>query len=375
MALAFAAIGAPTSASAGDFFNGFEIDSTCWFTPTLVASGGGVVGATSASGIGHAEGTGGEFTRWGGYDDSDSCGSTAGGSFPPDGYDTSVDIYLDVDAGFANDTRFDFGSAISGITGNHRRDFIISCGFYDDNDGPGAGTNRFICSASNNAPGWPKDPNREPTVVATTTGWYTLRHQFRNDGGGVLVVDMSVLNNVGTVLHTWTNSTPSDVIGTTVGGNRYGWFVNNGFTALAFDNTRRTSIVAAPSLSCVGLDVSLFEAPLDTDVTVKKANRVLPLRMELIFDGEFAISSDDLASPPVLQVSYVGSATNTVDLADLDTAGKGDDGNMFAFNGSKWAFNMKTKGLASGVYSISAVSGDATEYVIDPTCEVSLTVQ
>ena len=48
---------------------------------------------------------------------------------------------------------------------------------------------------------------------------------------------------------------------------------------------------------------------------------------------------------------------------------------MFVFNGSNWAFNMKTKGLASGSYTITAVSGDLADYVIDPTCQVNLTIQ
>jgi len=50
---------------------------------------------------------------------------------------------------------------------------------------------------------------------------------------------------------------------------------------------------------------------------------------------------------------------------------------MFVFDVTDdwWAFNMKTKGLASGSYVISVVSGDLTEYVIDPACEVNMTIQ
>ena len=227
------------------FFNGFEVDTTCWESATRFASGGGTIGAPSATGSWHAEVAGGAFTRWGGYDDSVACGATAGGPFPANGYDTAIDIYLDVDGGFANDSRFDFSSAINGTTGTHRRDFIFSCGFYDDADGPGAGTDRFVCSASNNSPGWPKNPDREPTVVASTTGWYTLLHQFRDNGSGVLTVDLSVLDSGGTVIKTWTLSDPTDVIGTTVGGNRYGWFVTvaPAFGVLAVDNSRRTNVV------------------------------------------------------------------------------------------------------------------------------------
>ena len=42
-----------------------------------------------------------------------------------------------------------------------------------------------------------------------------------------------------TVLETWTLSDPSDIIGQTVGGNRYGWLVTNDFATLALDNVTR----------------------------------------------------------------------------------------------------------------------------------------
>ncbi len=112
-------------------------------------------------------------------------------------------------------------------------------------------------------------------------------------------------------------------------------------------------IGVGPMLECVG-----FEAPLDMDVSVKKPNRVLPLRMELL-DGEGVPQTDsEIFANPVVQVIYSGAGVSTADLESLETAGKGDDGNMFVFNGSNWAFNMKTKGLAPGSYTITAVSGD-----------------
>jgi hypothetical protein len=53
----------------------------------------------------------------------------------------------------------------------------------------------------------------------------------------VLAVDLTIKNAAGFPLMTWILSDPSDVIGTTVGGNRYGWFVINEFPFLAFDNS------------------------------------------------------------------------------------------------------------------------------------------
>ena len=38
----------------------------------------------------------------------------------------------------------------------------------------------------------------------------------------------------------WTLSDPSDIIGTTVGGNRYGWFPNNEFAFVVIDDSVRS---------------------------------------------------------------------------------------------------------------------------------------
>jgi hypothetical protein len=247
-----------SAAYAGDYFNGFEVDTDNWFDVTRVPSG--TDGITSASGDYHAitDPDPDPFTRWGGYNDDPACagGGTCPGAFPAYGYDTSIDVYLNVDGGYANDTRFDFDSAIYKPDGTHRRDFIFNCGFYNDetdsgsNGTPGAGVNRFICSASNNSqPGsaYAKNPGRMPTVVATTSGWYTFLHQFRDDGTGVLTVDLSVLDAAGATIQTWTLSDPTDVIGTTIGGNGYGWMDYNQLGRLALDNAQRTSIVPDPS--------------------------------------------------------------------------------------------------------------------------------
>jgi PKD repeat protein len=220
------------------FFNGFETDTEGWFEPNRVMSGNNDI--PSATGDYHAEAMD-DFTRWGGYNST----------FPAGGFITSVDIYLDMEAGYANDTRFDWTSAINAPDGNHRRDFIFNGGFYSDADGPGAGLNRFVFSASNNAPGWPKNPGRDPIAV-TTTGWYTLQHHFYDNGAGVLAVDLSILDANGQVIHTWTLSDPTDFIGVTVGGNRYGWFATNGFPFLAIDNGLRKELATITGKATFG---------------------------------------------------------------------------------------------------------------------------
>ena len=53
----------------------------------------------------------------------------------------------------------------------------------------------------------------------------------------MLYVDLTIKNAAGVPLHMWTLSDPSDIIGTTVGGNRYGWFATDEFPFLAFDTS------------------------------------------------------------------------------------------------------------------------------------------
>jgi len=220
------------------YYQGFETDTYDWTGVTRVASG--TSGIASAAGIFHAEAADGAFTRFGGYEST----------FPAGGYTTSIDIYLDVAAGNTNDTRFDWSSAINDPTGSHRRDFVFNAGFYNDTDATGSGA-RFVISASNNATrsgAFPKNPGRDPFSI-TTTGWYTLEHHFRNAGLGVLAVDLSISTLNGAPLHTWTLSDPTDIIGSTVGGHRYGWLVIQEFPVLAIDNVSLLSVNLAGNAS------------------------------------------------------------------------------------------------------------------------------
>src|SRR5438876_70180 len=139
---------------------------------------------------------------------------------------------------YPNDTRFDWTSAISTPGCGHRRDFVFNAGFYTDSDATGTGP-RFVISASNNAGrsgAFPKNPGRMPYAISVE-GWYTFEHRFRDNGFGVLAVDLTIKDAAGVPLMTWTLSDPSDVIVTMVGGNRYGWFAQDEFPSLAFDTS------------------------------------------------------------------------------------------------------------------------------------------
>jgi len=246
-----------SAAAANLYTNGFETNIAGWdafggaFNATRVASG--TNGVTSASGGFHAQsgGPSGAAGNFGGYNFG------AGNAVPTvfQEYFTSVDIYLNLNATTSNDVRFDYSSAINNSAGTFLRDFVFNAGFYNaaDLDAPGGGANRFIISASNNAGranSFPKNPGRDPFAILAT-GWYTFEHRFYNNGG-VLNVDMNIYDSSAALLRSWTLGT-DPISG--VGGNRYGWFVNNEFAVFAFDNTslRTADLTVIPEPGTVGL--------------------------------------------------------------------------------------------------------------------------
>jgi hypothetical protein len=253
------------------YFNGFETDVLGWNAATTRVPSG-TAGVPSAAGSFHAydsdPSTANPFTGWGatavpadGY--NFGAGNNVGVPFKQ--YSTSIDVYLDMDAGMANDTRFDFTSAINNTSGTHRRDFVFNGGFYNSTDltGPGAGTNRFIFTASN-ATGrpnsFPKNPARDPVSV-DQTGWYTLMHEFRDNGLGILEVELSLLDSASTLINSWLLTDLTDVIDVTVGGNRYGWFASNELGVLAIDNASMSVVpepVSATLLGMATLGLGLF---------------------------------------------------------------------------------------------------------------------
>jgi len=220
------------------YFNGFETDTTDWTSDVARVPSGA---PPSASGDFHATAIDGSFSRWGGY--NYGAGNNVATMFRE--YTTSIDIFLNVDGGWANDKRFDFDSAISNSLGGFKRDFIFNGGFYNDATGPGANTNRFVITASNNSQpsgANARNPDRNPIII-DDTGWYTFQHHFYNNGG-VLAADLSIYTAGSTLVNTWTLSDPSDSIAG-IGGNRYAWFTDNDFGTLAIDNVRLTTADAA----------------------------------------------------------------------------------------------------------------------------------
>jgi hypothetical protein len=245
----------------GPYFNGFETNTAGWFNSgggTISREPSGYVSSGYASGI--PSGTGDYHARLGLDPSPDTCASGGGPQpiyrgpytnfggyssiFPTGGYRTGVDVYLDVS--WAQDPthfdrRFDWSSAISTPTGAHRRDFVFNAGTDPLGFVISAGFNGDRCGS------FPANPGNLPTHI-TSSGWYTFEHSFTGVTGGPLIVIMRILdaNGVQVPGASWVRSVPTDIIGTTVGGNRYGWFVQNEIDDLAIDNSYRTGIVSTP---------------------------------------------------------------------------------------------------------------------------------
>jgi hypothetical protein len=272
----------------GPYFNGFEQNTAGWFNnsggtitrqPSFYLNGGYANGIASADGDYHARlrkdpspdtcASGGgpqpvyeaPYTNWGGYSSI----------FPPGGYRTRVDIYLDVAWAAAHfDQRFDWSSAISNTSGGHRRDFVFNAGTEPTG---------FVISGSNNGTrcgAFPANPGRMPIHIAAS-GWYTFEHLFTGVSGGPLVVTMRVIDkSTNATLGTWVLTDPSDIIGVTVGGNRYGWFVQNEIDELAIDNSERTGIASTPGCEVKISDGGWIVA-LNTDVATFGGNAKVSL--------------------------------------------------------------------------------------------------
>jgi hypothetical protein len=249
------------------------------FGVTRVLSGTNGISAASGSYYALAAPGSEAFTRYGGYSST----------FPAGGYTTSADIYLDPAVSTPGaDLRFDWSSAISKSDGTHLRDFIFNVG----TDGNGG----FVMSASNNAPGWPANPGRDPYTI-THGGWYTFQHHFYNNNG-VLAVDMTVsASGSQTPLHTWTLSDSSDTIGAggTVGGNRYGYLAHNDMP-LALDNVTRTGVIPAPTCTTVHTSVGdLTAAVVDPGSNYAGPLPLSGCQIGVYFDQAGSVANADIS--------------------------------------------------------------------------------
>jgi hypothetical protein len=143
----------------------------------------------------------------------------------------------------------------------------------------------------------------------------------------VLVGTMRLLDSNGVVLHTWTLSDPSDVIGTTVGGNRYGWFASQEFPFLAFDDSALNGVQnicqSGPGVGSQGYWMNHPEAWCGQSITVggfthTKAQAIAIMKNSTSKDRTYALAAQLIATK--LSVSCLNSNQSCVSgaIADAD---------------------------------------------------------
>ena len=126
-----------------------------------------------------------------------------------------------------------------------------------------------------------------------------------------------------------------------------------------------------PALRCEG-----FAAPVASYPVTVRGNRRLPLRAELFDLQGFEVGDLRLGASPAIQVWFEPGDTGAV--GGVLPLGSSDDDNQFAYAGSRWQLNLKTRHLSSpGTYTISMVSGNESEYKIYSysTCLARLVVR
>ena len=160
------------------------------------------------------------------------------------------------------------------------------------------------------------------------------------------------------------------------------YVILQGAYSIGFDILRFGPVTPIPpdltELSC-GDIVGKFEPPLQSGSPVRvKKNRVIPYKALLWDADDFAVTDGDLETPPVIQVSFtaVGSG-ETIDVTDdALPAGQGSDGNQFVYSDDAWQYNLRTKNYsASGLYTVDIISGDPSEYVINPSCQSQFAIE
>jgi hypothetical protein len=131
-------------------------------------------------------------------------------------------------------------------------------------------------------------------------------------------------------------------------------------------NVTLVSIQPVMVITCSG-----FSPPMENYPVKVKKNRVLPIKAKLFDTEGLAITPDNISTPPVIQIMYKSSETDSAEDVSSDalSPGTATPGNQFQFMDDHWQFNLKTTNYsAPGYYEITIVSGDPFEYQISSSC-------
>lgn len=344
----------------------------------VVRVASGTNGITSATGSAHGLATGGvidpdpefigPYTRLGGY--SSDFGT---------GYVVSVDVYMDltdpaVTSAPADTYGWDLSVASSNQSGNHLQDFIFHTASND--------AGHILVGGSNNT-----NFTRRNDLASlnhfeiTSSAWYTFQWVFRDDGAGVLAVDLNLVDDGGTILWTETRSTPTNLISTVVGGNRYMWFTFIEAENLPIDNVilENNAVIV-----CDHEPGDVF--PVGTTTVTYTATSACGTEVTCTFD----VTVNDTEKPefvdcPAPIVSCADASTlswSHVELTDncsltggtlsytLSGATTKPATTVAEFDGS----TMGTETFNEGITTVTYTASDAAGNLVNGTCSFTVTI-
>jgi len=117
-----------------------------------------------------------------------------------------------------------------------------------------------------------------------------------------------------------------------------------------------------PVYSCQG-----FEAPLNAGPVTVRGKRLLPFRADVLGENGLPLDGSAVATPPLVQVLFVPAGGGTP--VDIST------GEAFAYIDGKWRFDVRGGDYTiPGSYTVSMLTGNGSEYLIQPTCEATFVV-
>jgi hypothetical protein len=82
-----------------------------------------------------------------------------------------------------------------------------------------------------------------------------------------------------------------------------------------------------------------------------KQGRTLPLRLQLLAGGTL-LTGVSIAAPQIVGIVRNGGVLD-MDTMDLDSGNANDNGTFFRWSGSDWVFNLSTKALGAGTYTLT----------------------
>lgn len=239
----------PAASATTVFDQGFETDTAGWLgdgnpatwpwgTITRVASGGGTLGVTSASGSFHAEvetssvGGSGASTRFGGYS-----------SVWPGGFSQSLDIYIDPSQGVVGDGWF-LDNALYSNTGSW-----LEAG--------GVGAEKTAAGVWSLAADWDGASYPGGGIDISVAGWYTIVSEWTEEGTKV-GRNTYIYDSGGTEIYSATLQSGQQDLAD-AGGWGYGWVGRSsapaGFT-LAIDNSLLTTVPEPGTAMLIGMGLA-----------------------------------------------------------------------------------------------------------------------